>query len=155
MNLKQKLSKKLKKSGGFTLIEMLIVVAIIAILVAVSIPLVSSSLEKARTATDQANERAAKSAAMIQYLTDGESDTKYYFYNAENGTVKEVESSATSSKPGDIDAYGQCSDHKGGVVLVEITADTTTKDLTSVEVTWVGGTNDEAHGVTATTKPST
>ena len=59
MNLKQKLSKKLKKTGGFTLIEMLIVVAIIAILVAVSIPMVNSNLEKARKATDSANERAS------------------------------------------------------------------------------------------------
>ena len=33
------LKAKLKKQGGFTLIEMLIVVAIIAILIAVSIPL--------------------------------------------------------------------------------------------------------------------
>ena len=57
MNLKQKLSRKLKKTGGFTLIEMLIVVAIIAILVAVSIPMVNASLEKAREATDAANER--------------------------------------------------------------------------------------------------
>ena len=35
-----KLKAKLKKQGGFTLIEMLIVVAIIAILIAISIPLV-------------------------------------------------------------------------------------------------------------------
>ena len=39
--------EKLRSRRGFTLIEMLIVVAIIAILVAISIPLVSSSLEKA------------------------------------------------------------------------------------------------------------
>ena len=44
---------KNEKPEGFTLIEMLIVVAIIAILVAISIPLVSSSLDKARIATDQ------------------------------------------------------------------------------------------------------
>lgn len=66
--LKVKLNKKLGKNGGFTLVEMLIVVAIIAILVAVSIPLVSSSLDKAREATDNANMRAAKAEATIIVL---------------------------------------------------------------------------------------
>lgn len=37
---------------GFTLMEMLIVVAIIAILIAVAIPVFSAQLHKARVATD-------------------------------------------------------------------------------------------------------
>ena len=53
------LREKFRKHEGFTLVEMLIVVAIIAILVAVSIPLVTSSLEKARRAVDEANARDA------------------------------------------------------------------------------------------------
>ena len=52
------LKAKLKKQGGFTLIEMLIVVAIIAILIAVSIPMVNGALERAREATDAANEKS-------------------------------------------------------------------------------------------------
>ena len=44
---------------GFTLAELLIVVAIIAVLVAVSIPVFTNQLEKAREATDAANIRAA------------------------------------------------------------------------------------------------
>ena len=45
---------KVKEQKGFTLVEMLIVVAIIAILVAVSIPLVGSALEHSRETTDAA-----------------------------------------------------------------------------------------------------
>ena len=133
MNLKQKLSKKLKKTGGFTLIEMLIVVAIIAILVAVSIPMVNASLDKAREATDQANERAAKSAALIQYLSDGETTDATYVYNASDGTVEKDTGSTTT------EGYGQCSKHKDGFVKVAIVAATATDDM-QVNITWDGGT---------------
>lgn len=77
--LKEKLNAKLSKNGGFTLVEMLIVVAIIAILIAVSIPLVSNALEKARDATDQANERAAKAETLLIFLSGGK------IYNATTG----------------------------------------------------------------------
>ena len=40
--------KKIKNTKGFTLMEMLIVVAIIAILVAIAIPTFTKQLEKAR-----------------------------------------------------------------------------------------------------------
>lgn len=53
---------------GFTLAELLIVVAIIAVLVAISIPIFHAQLRKARLATNQANGRAAFSAAEAAYL---------------------------------------------------------------------------------------
>ena len=58
-----------RDQSGFTLVEMLSVVAIIAILVAVSIPLVGGAMDRARHATDAANERAAKGAMSIYVLT--------------------------------------------------------------------------------------
>lgn len=65
--------KKFTNKKGFTLMEMLIVVAIIAVLVAIAIPTMSNQLEKAREATDAANLRAAYAecaAAMISDTTD-------------------------------------------------------------------------------------
>ena len=59
--------KKMNRKG-FTLVEMLVVIAIIAILVAVIIPTVSSSTSKAKAATDAANLRSAKAAATISAL---------------------------------------------------------------------------------------
>jgi len=50
---------------GFTLIEMLIVIAIIAILVAIIVPVVGNSITKAAAATDAANLRTAKASLSI------------------------------------------------------------------------------------------
>lgn len=62
------LSKIKKNEKGFTLMEMLIVVAIIAVLVAIAIPTFTSSLNKAKTATDQANIRAGYASVMLKVL---------------------------------------------------------------------------------------
>jgi len=53
---------------GFTLAELLIVVAIIAVLVAVAIPVFTSQLEKSREATDIANVRSAYAEVVTHYL---------------------------------------------------------------------------------------
>ena len=61
--------KKINKKG-FTLAELLIVVAIIGVLVAVSIPIFTAQLEKAREATDAANIRSAYAEMMADSLTN-------------------------------------------------------------------------------------
>lgn len=68
---------KRKQNNGFTLAEFLIVVAIIGVLVAISIPIFSAQLEKAREATDQANIRNAYAEVTAACLADNktESDT--------------------------------------------------------------------------------
>ena len=59
-----------KNNKGFTLAELLIVVAIIAVLVAIAIPVFTSQLEKSKEATDASNIRAAYAEVMAAALTD-------------------------------------------------------------------------------------
>ena len=59
--------KKMNKKG-FTLMEMLIVIAIIAILIAIAIPTFTAALEKSRQKTDLANARALKSLVLTKYM---------------------------------------------------------------------------------------
>lgn len=61
---------KKNNNKGFTLMEMLIVVAIIAVLVAIAIPVFTNQLEKSREATDAANIRSAYAEVMATALTD-------------------------------------------------------------------------------------
>ena len=58
-----------KNRKGFTLAELLIVVAIIAVLVAIAIPIFTTQLEKSREATDIANVRSAYAEIATSYLT--------------------------------------------------------------------------------------
>lgn len=68
--------KKFRKNEkGFTLAELLIVVAIIGVLVAISIPIFTSQLEKSREAVDLANLRAAYAEGSAEALTQADAAT--------------------------------------------------------------------------------
>lgn len=105
MNYVRKKLKKLHEKKGFTMMEMLIVVAIIAILIAVSVPIFTSQLDTAKKNTDMANQRAAKAVAAATYLTD-ESTTagKTYIYDAGEGILVET---GSSSKADEVTAYSK------------------------------------------------
>ena len=67
---------KKRNQKGFTIMEMLIVVAIIAILVAIAIPTFNSALTKSKEAADVANIRAAYAEMMMDYMMDYMMDNK-------------------------------------------------------------------------------
>ena len=114
------ISKLLKKNEkGFTLMEMLIVVAIIAVLVAIAIPTFNSSLNKAKAATDAANICAGYASTMMKILqADLDSapitSDKTYYLKAD-GTVTETKPTAVtevyqckgSSTDASVDVAGQ------------------------------------------------
>ncbi len=58
--------------AGFTLAELLVVVAIIAVLVAISIPVFGSALERSKAAACMANRRSLLSELTVEYMTEGE-----------------------------------------------------------------------------------
>ena len=82
--------KSMKRKKGFTLAELLIVVAIIGVLVAISIPIFTSQLKKARKAKNWANMRAAYASAASDYLTNGGQDG-LYFYRIDTGICEKLE----------------------------------------------------------------
>jgi len=63
--------KKMNKKG-FTLAELLIVVAIIAVLVAIAIPVFSAQLDKSKLAADTANVRSAYAEVVADALSNGD-----------------------------------------------------------------------------------
>lgn len=84
---------------GFTLGELLVVVAIIGVLVGISIPIFTSQLEKSRQATDLANMRSAKAAALDEWMSEGMPADYSRKYDAAKGVM-------TDSVP---EGYGQSS----------------------------------------------
>ena len=131
----KKLFKKDQK--GFTLAELLIVVAIIAVLVAISIPIFTSQLEKSRESVDAANLRSAYAECSAEILTVDSSKTKIVY--------KQVDPKQTTSgwvaKPDQIGTVKAASipDIVSGtpvfVVLTLDTNDVATATITATEPT--------------------
>lgn len=90
--------KKIKEKKGFTLAELLVVVAIVGILVAISVPLFTAQRMKAVIATNKANIRAAKAAATAEFYSNesiinvhnGDTTAAYFVYDVDEGKLSDV-----------------------------------------------------------------
>lgn len=96
------LQRKRKSKKGFTLAELLIVVGIIAILVAVAVPVFSGQLTKAEDAVKNANIRSARVEASVHYMMNGYGDTlkKYTFTVTKDGKMTMNENQPENSEEG-------------------------------------------------------
>ncbi len=97
--------RKMKNKKGFTLMEMLIVVAIIAILIAIAIPTFANSLNKARVATDEANIRAGYASVMATVLTDDSVDVEGNSTKGKATYWLNKDGSVTAGTAADANAY--------------------------------------------------
>ncbi len=123
--------KKLNKKG-FTLAELLIVVAIIAVLVAISIPVFSSQLEKSRDAVSVANLRAAYAEAVSEYLTEGKSGNDEVTKKVDlKGKINDNFSSLATELPFTVDATLTAKDGTPGEVAVTFSYDSTQNTWTA------------------------
>ena len=104
--------EELRKRGykGFTLMEMLIVVAIIAILVAVAIPIFTSQLNKARYETDVANARSYFAECVAAQIS-GETTPPTYSYGIQvPGSTIAVANASTDFTSDEVKVTYTCSD---------------------------------------------
>ena len=118
--------KKLNNKKGFTLMEMLIVVAIIAVLIAIAIPTFTSQLEKSREATDAANIRAAYAECAASMVSDTNASTKGYSKSvALVQTQDKFTTLSDDAKIGDVTLSGLSADviGKGKTVYVNYSAE--------------------------------
>ena len=123
--------RKTRSKKGFTLAELLIVVAVIAILVAIAIPVFNTQLDKARAAVDQANLRSASSMAASDYLMFSRSGAQTYYFNktssqATDGGTDNLSINYTDAKAGTLstskgDITGQSTDNKEKTIVVTVT----------------------------------
>ena len=93
--------RTVQASNGFTLMEMLVVIAIVAVLVGVAIPILGGQIENAQRATDESNARSALAAAEADYMANGKSGIVSYVFDASRGTVVDALES------GSVEGYGQ------------------------------------------------
>ena len=87
-----------RRNGGFTLAELLIVVAIIGALVGIMIPNFTGQIEKAREAADVATLRAAYADASNKYLLEGLATDNKITVNGiplnSNGAIESIDTDA-------------------------------------------------------------
>lgn len=84
--MKEMIKRVREEKGGFTLAELLIVVAILLVLIAIAVPMFTGALGKAEEAVINANARSAKSEALVNYGLELNTNTTQYFWYTDDGT---------------------------------------------------------------------
>lgn len=99
---------------GFTIMELLIVVAIIGVLVAIAITVINGLVERARVAADAATMRNAQTAFAVQELMTGIKPGHRAVYDNISGTFIEREQYVRDGRFLKYKYYGQAYNSNGG-----------------------------------------
>ena len=106
------MKKTAHNENGFTLAELLIVVAIIGVLVSISIPIFSGQLEKSKEAVDLANMRNAYAVISVDAILGDAATNKHFYYDLSGNLTEgkpEVYGKGTARNGNTV--WGGCSDY--------------------------------------------
>lgn len=110
-----------KNKKGFTLAELLVVVAIIAVLVAIAIPIFTAQIHKSEVTTDWANVRAYYSELQYDYLVNEEiRNDRLISYATGSPTYKLLSGETMALETGRLtiyDASAMFADEEGYIVI--------------------------------------
>ena len=130
------LNKEVKDNRGFTLIELVIVIAIIGLLVAIAVPRMADARKKAAIATHNANVRTLEGAANMYMAEEGLPDedftdakTKVKDYIQEDGWPKVPKGTGdTTVKDKEGEDYEISIHNDGGITVTPAKIETATTD---------------------------
>ena len=128
----------MRNKRGFTLAELLVVVAVIAVLVGISIPIFTSQLEKSRESTDLANVRAAYAEVMAEAIE--KENPKPITVN-----LKQKQNNWQSSLPitiGGVTYNGKSSANWSGIPMSNGTCKVSYNKDNGIYFRWSGATGD-------------
>ena len=127
--VKEMIKKVREDRSGFTLAELLVVVAIVAVLVAIAVPVFTSSMDSANTATEEANVRSVRAAGVTEILSE----------SATHGTTGPWHATASVDAQGNITnltiTNGLADDEGYGEGETASTGGTVTANITNLTVT--------------------
>lgn len=104
--------RNLRSRRGFTLIEVLVVVALIVILLAIAIPSVMGVLNNTRHKTDAGYERAAAALATGLDQTGSLKRGEIYLYDVNGSGSSRLVLTSAGVAPSGYTPYGECGKHQ-------------------------------------------
>ena len=118
--MKEMIKRMREEKGGFTLAELLVVVAIVLVLVAIAIPVFQGALNNATQAVDKAHERSVKAEATVDYLTNNNTLANTTYYVTDTGDVVTTQPTSGTYTTYTVAASGTGSDVQ--ITVTKVTA---------------------------------